>query len=91
LKRRPLVALAVPWALLFNAAPTSAQSFPSKPIRLYTAEAGGGLDFTARVIATPLGAAFGRPVVVSNHGAGSFAAEIVACSMPRSRPATSRF
>ena len=77
-----ILTLLAPWALLSIATPTFAQSFPSKPIRLYTAEAGGGLDFTARVIATPLGAALGRPVVVSNHGAGSFAAEIVAKAAP---------
>jgi tripartite-type tricarboxylate transporter receptor subunit TctC len=59
-----------------------AQSFPSRPLRLYTAEPGGGLDVTARLIATPLAAALGKPVVVSNHGAGTFAAEIVAKSPP---------
>jgi tripartite-type tricarboxylate transporter receptor subunit TctC len=82
LKRWRVVTLLAPWAALFIAAPTFAQSFPSKPIRLYTAEAGGGLDFTTRVVATPLSATLGRPVVVSNHGGGSFAAEIVAKAPP---------
>lgn len=68
--------------LLLAAALAWGQAFPNKPIRLYTAEAGGGLDFGARVIATPLSAALGRQVVVSNHGAGSFAAEIVAKAPP---------
>jgi tripartite-type tricarboxylate transporter receptor subunit TctC len=81
-KRHWLVTLAASLAHLLVSMPAAAQSFPTKAIRLYTAEAGGGLDFTARVIATPLSAALGRPVVVSNHGAGSFAAEIVAKSPP---------
>ena len=82
MKGRWVVTLLAWWAAVFAAAPTFAQSFPSKPIRLYTAEAGGGLDFTTRVVATPLSAALGRPVVVSNHGGGSFAGEIVAKAPP---------
>ena len=82
LKGRCAATLLAWWAAVFAAAPTFAQSFPRKPIRLYTAEAGGGLDFTTRVVATPLSAALGRPVVVSNHGGGSFAGEIVAKAPP---------
>jgi tripartite-type tricarboxylate transporter receptor subunit TctC len=81
-KRHWFVTLAVLMAHLLVSVPAVAQSFPTRAIRLYTAEAGGGLDFTARVIATPLSAVLGRPVVVSNHGAGTFAAEIVAKSPP---------
>ena len=82
MKQRLLIVLASSCVLLLAAALTWAQAFPSKPIRMYTAEAGGGLDFTARVIATPLATALGRQIVVSNHGAGSFAAEIVAKAPP---------
>jgi tripartite-type tricarboxylate transporter receptor subunit TctC len=64
------------------ALPASAQTYPAKPVRVYTAEAGGGLDFNARLIAPALAAALGRQVIVSNHGAGSFAAEIVAKAPP---------
>ncbi len=78
--RLPLVVSSC--GLLLASTLVCAQAYPGKPIRLYTAEAGGGLDFTSRVIATPLAAALGKPVVVSNHGAGSFAAEIVAKSPP---------
>jgi tripartite-type tricarboxylate transporter receptor subunit TctC len=65
-----------------HAAHCWAQAFPNKPIRVLTAEPGGGLDFAARVISTPLSSSLGTPVVVTNHGAGSFAAEIVAKAPP---------
>lgn len=58
------------------------QAFPVKPVRVATAEPGGGLDFAARVIAPPLAAALGKQVIITNHGQGSFAAEIIAKSPP---------
>ncbi|HEV8517906.1 MAG TPA: tripartite tricarboxylate transporter substrate binding protein, partial [Burkholderiales bacterium] len=49
----------------------SAQNYPNKPIRLVTAEAGGGADFLARLIAQGLAAGFGQQVIVDNRGAAS--------------------
>jgi len=56
------------------------QNFPVKPIRLITAEAGGGLDFAARLIAQSLSPVLGEQVVVDNRGggSGSIAAQAVA-------------
>lgn len=54
-------ALAIPLA-------ASAQSYPVTHVRIITAAAGGGSDFAARVIATPLGVALGQQVIVENRG-----------------------
>lgn len=55
-----------------------AQSFPAKPIRIVTAEAGGGSDIVARLIGQGLNVSWGRPVVVDNRGGGVVAGDIVA-------------
>src|SRR5215203_5810170 len=50
---------------LLLACATSAQEFPSKPIRLITPfNAGGAIDVLTRVIADRLSAKLGQPVVV---------------------------
>jgi tripartite-type tricarboxylate transporter receptor subunit TctC len=53
-----------------------AQTYPVKPLRILTAEAGGGSDFVARLLAGPLGAALGQQVLVDNRGL--LAAEVAA-------------
>ncbi len=59
---------------LMGAAPASAQTaaYPAHPINLMVPfTAGGGLDFTARLLGQHLEAALGKPVVVENKpGAG---------------------
>jgi tripartite-type tricarboxylate transporter receptor subunit TctC len=57
-----------------------AQGYPAKPIRLVTAEAGGGNDFTARAIVRGIGDSMGQQLIVDNRGGagGRIAAEMVA-------------
>lgn len=57
-----------------------AQSFPAKPVRIIVPfPAGGGLDFTTRVVAQKLGDAWGQQVVVENRpgASGMIGAEVV--------------
>lgn len=72
----------LPGALALGAGTACGQEYPSKPVRLLTAEAGGGLDFQARIVAQGLSAALGKQVLVDNRGGGAYAAEIVAKSPP---------
>ena len=58
-----------------------AQTYPNKPIRLITAEAGGGGDLVARLIAQELTTALGRPMVVDNR-AGFLSIEAVDKAAP---------
>jgi tripartite-type tricarboxylate transporter receptor subunit TctC len=46
-----------------------AQTYPTKLIRIVTTQPGGGSDVLARVIAPPLSASLGQPVVVDNRTA----------------------
>lgn len=45
-----------------------AQAYPVKPLRIITAEAGGGSDFVTRLIAPGLAANLGQQVIVDNRG-----------------------
>ncbi len=60
------------------------QQYPSKPIRMLTAEAGSGADLMARLVAQGLTASFGKQVLVDNRGAasGAVAAEILVHAAP---------
>jgi tripartite-type tricarboxylate transporter receptor subunit TctC len=61
----------------------SADAYPSKPIRLVVAlPAGGPTDILARLIAQPLSASLGQPIVVDNRpgAGGNIGAELVAKS-----------
>lgn len=71
------------WVAL-GAGVACAQHYPTKPIRLVTAEAGGGNDFAARIIVQGLAGSLGQQVVVDNRGGagGAIAAEIVARARP---------
>ena len=60
-------------------------AWPTKPIRWTVASgAGGGLDFVARQIATPVAEAVGQTVVVDNRpgASGSIAAEVTSQAAP---------
>lgn len=62
----------------------SAQTFPTKPIRMVTTQAGGGLDVSARLLALGLTAALGQQVIIDNRGGagGAIAADTVAKAAP---------
>jgi tripartite-type tricarboxylate transporter receptor subunit TctC len=70
--------------LVFLAGVAAAQSYPAKPIRMVTVEAGGSTDFVARLIAQGLGEITGRAVVIDNRGgaSGLIAKETVARANP---------
>ena len=62
--------------------PALSQDYPSRPIRLLTAGAGGGSDIITRVVAQDLGARLGQPVVVDTRVGGVIIAEIAAKAYP---------
>ncbi len=72
-------------AALIAAAPHAAAQYPTKPVRLIVSSgAGGGLDFVARQVATPLSESLGQTVVVDNRAgaSGSIAAELSSQAAP---------
>ena len=81
------VAAGLAATLSIAAPPGAAQgtAYPAKPIRMTVASgAGGGLDFVARLVATPLTETLGQSVVVDNRAgaSGSIAAELAARAAP---------
>ena len=69
-------------AMLGATIAASAVDFPRKPIRIVTADAGGGSDMVSRLIGQGWTAAWGQQVVVDNRGGGTIAGEIVAHAAP---------
>ena len=45
-----------------------AQGYPVKPVRIITAEAGGGADLLSRIVAQGITPPLGQPVIVDNRG-----------------------
>src|SRR5688572_17597981 len=88
--RKEAVAITILGAILISLMPegsaqTAMQAYPTKPVRLIVASgAGGGLDFVARQVATPLSEALGQTVVVDNRAgaSGSIAAEVTSQAAP---------
>jgi tripartite-type tricarboxylate transporter receptor subunit TctC len=62
---RSVSVLAVLAALYPGAAP--AQDYPTKPVRIVTAPAGGGNDFSARLLARAMSGPLGQQVIVDNR------------------------
>ena len=80
-----LVALNVAAAVAPISHAASADSFPTKPVRIVVPfPAGGGVDATARVVGQKLAELWGQPVVVDNRAgaAGTIGADHVAKSAP---------
>ncbi len=69
-------------ALLACASLCEGQTFPTKVIRIATAEAGGGSDFMSRVLAQGLAAGTGWQVIVENRPGAGIVSEYVAKSSP---------
>ena len=65
----PILASLLPFCLTISVAGTAqGQNYPVKPIRIVTAEAGGGGDIFARSVAPDLTASLGQQVIVENRG-----------------------
>ena len=62
----------------------AAQPYPNRTLRIVTAEAGGGADYTARIVGQGLTAELGQQVIVDNRrgGAGIIAIDTAAKSAP---------
>jgi tripartite-type tricarboxylate transporter receptor subunit TctC len=67
---------------LLNVSVTFAQTYPNKPIRIVSSEAGGAIDFAARIVAQGLSAGLGQSVIVDNRGGGIIPGDIVAHAPP---------
>ena len=64
---KPIVLHACACFVLYGAAPASAQSYPSKPIRMIVPFAAGAPDAAARILAQQLQVQMGQPVLVENR------------------------
>jgi tripartite-type tricarboxylate transporter receptor subunit TctC len=69
-------------AMSAGAQAASAQDYPNRPIRVVTAAVGGGIDFTARMLAHGLTERLGQQVVVENRGGTNVAPQTVAKATP---------
>ena len=79
------IRIAAACALAALAAAAAAQSFPTKPVRIMVgANAGGGTDIIARMLAEKYQAALGQPFVVENKPGASntIAADLTAKAAP---------
>ena len=70
--------------LILTAGLACGQNYPNKPIRIITGAPGGGIDYTARMVAQGLTATFGQQVIVDNRGGGGgiMAGEMTAKAAP---------
>jgi tripartite-type tricarboxylate transporter receptor subunit TctC len=69
----------------FPAAAQDAKDYPARPIRVIVPyPPGGGTDVVARIVADPLAAALGQPIIIDNRGgaAGNLGTDLAAKSAP---------
>ena len=80
----PTIMKALVIAMTALAGTAFAETWPSKPIRLIVpTAAGGGYDFTGRVLADKLAAELGQPIIVDNRtGAGTVMGTQAAATSP---------
>ncbi len=74
--------LCVAAALSVQIATAQAQTYPSRVVRIVTAEPGGAFDFASRLIAQGLSGSLGQQVIVDNHGGGIALADYAAHMQP---------
>jgi tripartite-type tricarboxylate transporter receptor subunit TctC len=67
---------------LTSATAIAQQPYPAKPIRLLTAEVGGGSDFTARLLSQRLTESLGQQIVVDNRTGGVIIGDIASKAQP---------
>ena len=60
----------------------SGQDFPNKPIRVVVPAAGGGADFTARLVAQGISGPLGQAVIIDNRSSGMVQADYLFKSPP---------
>jgi tripartite-type tricarboxylate transporter receptor subunit TctC len=68
-------------AMILGTAAAAGQTYPTKPIRVVTADPGGSNDFLARLLAQVMSGSLGQQVIVDNR-ASALVAPIVAKSIP---------
>jgi tripartite-type tricarboxylate transporter receptor subunit TctC len=59
-----------------------AQAYPARPVRILTAEPGGGSDIASRIVAPALTARLGQQVIVENRVGGVILSELAAKATP---------
>ena len=78
-RRSVLAAVLCALAFVLAAAPSSAQSWPQRPVKfLIPLGPGSGVDITARLLADKLSQKWGQPVVVENRPGGDAIVAIMA-------------
>ena len=82
-----LIARIVVWSapigmMAWNAGVVLAQDYPSKPLRFVTSAAGGGGDFTSRLLAQGIAGPLGQQIIVDNRPTGPIQGQIVSQAAP---------
>ncbi len=80
MNRSSLLLIAISAGMVIDAVAASTHAYPTKPVRIITAAAGGGSDYATRLIATPLSSVLGQQVIVDNRGL--IAADLAAKATP---------
>jgi len=75
----------------------NAQTYPTKPIRIFAPGAGGASDLPTRLMASELQGSLGQPVLVENRGiigvdiAAQAPADVTSCFITRAPSGSFRF